>query len=39
MQLIAYYILRGHNADYLAGLSYAEKLFFRRAMELEQSDN
>ena len=34
--MYAYYLQRGHSLDKLLNLSFAEKLFYKNAMELEQ---
>ena len=34
--MYAYYLQRGHSLDELLQLSFAEKLFYRNAMEVEQ---
>lgn len=38
MQLMAYYVLKGHDLDKLAGYDYSKRLFLRSAMELEQEE-
>ena len=34
--MYAYYLQRGHSLDELLQLSFAAKLFYRNAMEVEQ---